>query len=123
MALRCRRYSGPAYDSLAEGAIRDAISYVAQTFRVNNRPNPTMDKDDKLGRLISYQYRAFKNGDPNPVQQNALTACVLRELTKKKSTETKRATNQLAIGVFVFAMRSCEYLKVPQAEKRRTDVL
>ena len=30
---------------------------------------------------------------------------------------------QLGIGAFFFAMRSCEYLKVPACEKKRTDVL
>ena len=41
---------------------------------------------------------------------------------KRKQTETKRAIGQLGIGAFFSAMRSCEYLKVPQAEKRRTDI-
>ena len=123
MAMRCGRFSGPSFDSLAEGTIRSTISYVAQTFRENGRPNPTKDEDGELGRLLSRQYRAFKNADPPPVQQKALPACVLRELAKKTITETQKATTQLATGAFFFAMRSCEYLKVPQAEKRRTDIL
>ena len=48
---------------------------------------------------------------------------MLRELAKMAVTETQRAKSQLATGGFFFAMRSCEYLKVPQAEKRRTDIL
>ena len=39
------------------------------------------------------------------------------------ATEVQRATAQLGIGAFFFAMRSCEYLKVPASEKKRTDVL
>ena len=38
-------------------------------------------------------------------------------------TEKQRAIGQLAVGAFFFACRSCEYLKVPQAEKKRTDIL
>jgi hypothetical protein len=38
-------------------------------------------------------------------------------------TETQRAVTQLSIGGFFFACRSCEYLKVPRQERRRTDVL
>ena len=57
------------------------------------------------------------------MQQKSLPACVLIEVTKKKSTETQLAISQLSIGAFFFACRSCEYLKVPQAEKRRTDIL
>jgi len=48
---------------------------------------------------------------------------VFRELAKMGITETQKATSQLATGAFFFACRSCEYLKVPQAEKRRTDIL
>ena len=92
MALHCRRYSWPLYGSLAEGTLRGAISCVAQTFRDNGHSHPTRDEDDKLCRLLSRQYRAFKNEDPNPVQQKGLPACVLREVKKKKSTETQQAT-------------------------------
>lgn len=55
----------------------------------------------ELGRLLSCQYRAFRNDDPNPVQQKAIPAYIL----------------------IVVAMRSCEYLIVPQAGKRRTYIL
>ena len=88
MALRGGRFSGQAYDTLAEGTVRSAISYVAQTFRDNDRPNPTKDEDGELGRLLSRLYRSFKNDDPNPIQQKALPACVLRELAKLTSSET-----------------------------------
>ena len=73
---------GQAYDTLAEGTVRSAISYVAQTFRDNNRSNPTKDEYGKLGRLLSCLYRSFKNDDPNTVQQKTLLACVIRELAK-----------------------------------------
>ena len=123
MALREGRFSGQAYDQLAASTVQSTISYVAQTFRERGRPNPTKDEDGELGRLLSRQYRSFKNNDPPPVQQKALPACALREMAKLSITETQRATSQLAIGAFFFACRSCEYLKVPQAQKRRTDIL
>lgn len=123
MALREGRFSGHAYDTLAEGTIRNTISFVASSFRDNDRPNPTRDEDGELGRLLSRLFRAFRNGDPNPKQQKALPLGVLREMAKLQVTETQRALVQLAIGAYMFAMRSCEYLKVPQAEKRRTAIL
>ena len=77
MALHVGQLSGPAYGTLAEKTTRSTISYVAQTFRENGRPNPTKDKDGELGRLLSQQYRAFRNDDPNPVQQKSTPICVL----------------------------------------------
>ncbi len=44
-------------------------------------------------------------------------------MAKNQTTESARAISQLGIGAFFYAMRSCEYLKVQQAEKRRTDIL
>ena len=76
-----------------------------------------------LGRVLSRLFRAFRNKDPNPKQQKALPAQVLAMMYKRKDTETERAIGQLGIGAFFWAMHSCEYLLVPQAEKRRTDIL
>ena len=123
MALRQGRFSGPAYDTLVESTVRSTISFVSQKFREDDRPNPTKDEDGELGRLLSRLFRAFKNEDPNPKQQKALPIGVLRELAKLQVTESQKAITQLAIGAIFFAMRSCEYLSVPQAEKRRTAIL
>ena len=123
MALREGRFSGPSHGTLVESTIRGAISYVSQTFRENDRPNPTKDKDGKIGRVLSRQYRAYKNSNPNPKQQKSILICVVAEFFKKKATETQRATSQLAIGGFFYACRWCKYLMIPQAEKRRTNIL
>ena len=53
MAMRDARFSGPAHDTLAERTVRSTVSYVASTFRENDRPNPTKDEDGELGRLLS----------------------------------------------------------------------
>ena len=123
MALRERRFSAPSDAPLAESTIRGAIGHVARAFRDNDFSDPRKDEDGELGRLLQRQFRAFKNADPNPKQQKVLPASVIPEVQKKKSTETQKAIGQLAGGAFFFACRSCEYLKVPQAEKRRTDIL
>lgn len=44
-------------------------------------------------------------------------------MNKLSVTPIQIATIQLAIVGFFFAMRSCEYLKVPQANQHRTDIL
>ena len=55
--------------------------------------------------------------------KKALPICVLVKLSNMTFTETHISICQLAAGGFFFAMRSCEYLLVPQAEKRRTDII
>mmetsp|Transcript_17996 Transcript_17996/g.37727 ORF Transcript_17996/g.37727 Transcript_17996/m.37727 type:complete len:104 (+) Transcript_17996:87-398(+) len=74
-------------------------------------------------RILSRQFCAFKNEDPNPVQQKALPIKVLNKIAKQQTTEGEQATSQLTIGAFFFSCQSCEYVAVPQSEKRRTDVL
>eukprot|EP00957_Ditylum_brightwellii_P093136 7091070-Ditylum_brightwellii.AAC.1 len=111
MALREGRFSRKSHDTLAEGTVRGAVSYVTQTFRENDHPNPTRDNDGELGRLLSRQYKAFKNKDPKSKQQKALPIEVLKVVAKAKATESQRAVAQLAIGAFFFACKSCKYLK------------
>ena len=122
-ALRSGKFSGPSIETLAEVTIRNAISYVAATFRDKGRPNPTLDEDGELARILSRQFRAYRNTDPPVKQQKAIPACILLEMMKCDATERQKAIAQLAVGGFFFACRSCEYLKVPQSEKRRTDIL
>jgi hypothetical protein len=121
--LRNGRFSGPSHDTLVEDTIRGAVSYVASTFRENDRLNPTKDEDSELDRLLSRQYRAFRNEDPPVVHQKAVPVYVFWDLLKNKHTKTKKAIGQLGGPSFFFANISCEYLKIPQSEKRRTYIL
>ncbi len=123
MALRQGRFSQKSSEPLVESTIRSSISYVAQTFRENDRPNPTKDEDGELGRFLSRLFRAFKNQDPKPTQQKALPAVVLRQLSNMRFSESQIAIGELAIGAFFFACRSCEYLKVPAGEKKKIEIL
>ena len=82
MDMRGARFSGPAYDNLAEGTIRSAVSYVASTFQENDRPNPTIEDYGELGILLSRQFRAFRNDDPNPIQQKCVPPCIIRDSQK-----------------------------------------
>ena len=117
MALHEEWFSRRSDAPLAESTIRGSISFVSSPFRDNDHPNPTKDEDGDLTRVLSRLYRAFRNKDPNPKQQKALPAQVLAVMYKNKQTETQRAIGQLGFVASFWAMRSCEYLKVPQAEK------
>ena len=118
--VRDAEYSLLAYCVLASGTVRGAVDDVVLTFRDNQRKDPRLDPDGKSSRLLLRQYAGYKKTDPATKQQKALPACVLRELFKREKTEEGKAIRDLAIGAFFFAMRSCEYLKVPASETKKT---
>ena len=80
MAIREGVFSGRSHGNLAESKIRGAISYVSHNFRGNYRPNPTKDKDGEPERVLSRQYRAYKNSKPNPKQQKSIPICIVAEV-------------------------------------------
>ena len=71
--------------------IHSTLSYLVQTFRDNDRPNPTRNKDGQLERILSRIYRAWKNEDPPAKQQKALPIYVLREIAKMDLTEKTKS--------------------------------
>jgi hypothetical protein len=76
-----------------------------------------------LSVLLSRQFRSYRNDDPKEIQQKALPFIVLRELAKRQVSELDKAISQLTICAGFFACRSCEYLKVPRREMKRTKLL
>ena len=108
---------------MAESTIRSSISSLVSSFRESGRPNPTKDEDMELGWVLHRLFRAFKNDDPKIAHQKAVPISVISELGKRQNTETERSLAQLTVAAYFFACRSCEYLKVPQDEKRRTEIL
>ena len=49
--------------------------------------------------------------------------CIIAEMAKQKITELQQAIGQLTTVAIFFAMQSCEYLKVTQAEKQQPNIL
>ena len=80
MAVREGRFSRDCHEVLVEGTV--AMSHVVQAFRTVGRQNPTKDDDHKLSILLSRQFQANKNDDPQQKQQKALPFIVLDELAK-----------------------------------------
>jgi hypothetical protein len=106
------------------GSVRAAIDAVAASFRANNRVSPAHDPVTAgLAYVLQRQLKGYTNQDPSVTPQKALTPRVIRELTSINGTSLDEAINQLVHGAFFFAMRSCEYLKVPASETRRTKLL
>jgi hypothetical protein len=95
---------------------------VAQAYRAHERPSPCHEDGGKLHFLLERLLRRYKNFDPTPKGQKALTLSILREMSKVNFTPEDVATHESIRGAFFFAMRSCEYLKV-EGTKQRTKLL
>jgi len=72
-------------------------------------------------KTFQLQIRGYKKSDPPEQQQVALTGSIIRESNSLALTKLDKAMSELFTGAFFFAMRSCEYLKVPG--KWRTKLL
>jgi hypothetical protein len=105
-------------------SIRAALDAVAATFRANGHPSPIHDPVTfRLAFILQRQLKGYTNTDPGEKPQKAITPQVLRELTTIRHTTLDEAVSQLTVGAFFFAMRSCEYCKVPNSTERRTKLL
>ena len=103
MAVREGRFLLDRHEVLVEGTVRVAVSQVVQAFWTAGRQNPTKDDDHKLSILLSRQFRAYKNDDPQQKQQKALPFIVLDKLAKRQVMELDIALSQLTIGAAFFA--------------------
>eukprot|EP00978_Attheya_sp_CCMP212_P014756 scaffold37761_cov49-Attheya_sp.AAC.5 len=119
--VREAEYSTAAFSQLASATVKATVDYVAHTFDDNFKADPRRNSTGQTSRLLSMQYRGYKNQDPSAVQQKAITCSLLRQVGTNTSTIKDLAASQLANGAFFFAMRSCEYLTVTaKDEDRRT---
>jgi hypothetical protein len=112
VAVRQARFSRASHERLAAGTVNDTVQYVCTTFRESGYPNPSNDDNRQPAFILQWEFRLFKNTDPEEKHQKALPISVISELIHRDSTELKWATGKLATAGIFFAMRSCEYLKV-----------
>jgi len=67
------------------------------------------------------QFQGYKNVTK---QQKALPLSFIRKLNEQPDSDNiERAIAELSTGAIYFCMRSCEYLRVPDAESKRTKLL
>ena len=106
-----------------EGTVNATLSYVAQAFRADNRPDPRLDVDGKMCFLLQEQMRGYRNQDGSKMKQKALPMSVLRKFHSIAVSSRDKALAQLMIGAIFFAMRSCEYLKTSAEPTKRTKIV
>jgi hypothetical protein len=115
MAMQQARFLGPSHDRLVEGTIKNTISNVCLTFRENGMPN--------LTKVADGLPRAFRNENPNQVQQKVVPSWVILSIARINQSEFQLTLGQLVTVGFFFVMRSREYIKLPRAEEGRKRIL
>ncbi len=123
VAVREGKFSPPADGPLAKKSVSDTVNAVAATFRENGREDPHRDAERNVGRLLQQQLRSYSKNDPKAIQQKALPICVYCLLLASPAADLRHAISELAAAAHFWAMRSCKYSKVSQAEQRQTKQL
>ena len=96
---------------------------MAATFREHGRKDPKKDVNNNVARLLRQQLRSYKKDDPKTVEQKALPLCVIPLILSDRSSELQPAMGNLVAAAHFWAMRSCEYLKVPKPDQQQTKQL
>ena len=104
--------SGQARATVQEGSIRAALDALASTYWENELLSPTYDNAGHLNYLLRCQLKGFKNSDPSPTPQKAVSPTVIRAIASGTNTPLDRAIDQLVVGAFFFTMHSWEYSSV-----------
>jgi len=105
--------------SLKADSVRASLDFVAQAFKLANRPDPRLDSNGKLVFILQRQLQGYKSADPGETPQVAVTGSVLRKFYNLSISPRDKALCELFIGAFFFAMRSCEYIKVQGPRKTK----
>ena len=122
-AIRERCFSIPGHDPLYMGTVKTTVDNVSQVFRDHGYPDPRLDEDKVVARILQQQYHGYKEKDPGERQEKAIPLSMLRHAIEISTTPLETACAVLAGGALFFCMRSCEYVKVPDQHDKKTKLL
>ena len=103
--------------------VATTLNNVSTTFRQCSFRNPTLDEDGMKSILISRQVKGYRKVDPATKHQLALPFSCFKTIYNKQDSNLNLVLGQLIAGALFFAMRSCEYSKVPKSDDRKTKIL
>jgi hypothetical protein len=91
-----------------------ALDAVVSTYRANKLPSPIHDNASRTPPLDAAKQleKGFKNSDPSPIPQKAVSPTVIHAITSATDTLLDRAIGQLIVGTFFIAMSPCKYSSV-----------
>jgi len=111
------RYSTKNHPKLKSESVRATL---AQTFKLADKPDPRLDRENKFAFILQCQLRSYANTNKPVTPQAAITGSILREFyILSISSSSDKALCKLFIGAFFFAMQSCEYVNVSRYRKTK----
>jgi len=118
-AVRTAEYSGNRDHPLAASTVRDTVSALSAAFAENDRDDPVLNSQGKTHRVLQLQFNSYRNDDPSPKCQRALTLDFIIRIFLDQGTPVDCCFGPLLIMAFFFALRSCEYLNVTGPRKTK----
>ena len=92
---------------------------VAEVFRANRRPDSRHYLSRNIDDNLRLQYRGYANTDPPTKQQKAITPSFYRHNYNRSTTQSQKVLRTLSIAAFLWACRSCEYVKATFDQKTK----
>ena len=122
-AVRRNFFGRTKKETLLAGSVKDTLRHVHQVFRLNGFGDPGADESGRTALRISRILNSYKKEDPNTINQCTIPLLIFKYLKLNVRSTKNRHLSLLAGGALFFGMRSCEYLKTPNADKKQTKLL
>ena len=117
--LRSNRFGRTKRTYLRAKTVSSIVGSVCSTFRSNFRDDPSLDSAGRPTPALKRQIASYEVTDPSERHQKALPIRISKALWEAQSNPLGAAIGQLTTGAFFFAMRSCEYCRVPVPGKTK----
>ena len=109
---------------LVEGTFLTILVHMVQIFRANNRYGPRLNHGGNAWYILQRQYRGYNSQDQAKKKSKSPLMMLFRKILDLAVTRKESTPLQLYIGVLLFTIKSCEYLKCTHSEGyKRTNIL
>ena len=122
-AIRRNLFGKTKKKVLLAGSVKDTLRHVRQVFRSNGLDDPGADDSDRTALRITRILSSYEKADPNTSNQSALPLIFFEHMRLNDKTRKSKHLGLLAGGALFFGIRSCEYLKPKNANKKQTRLL
>jgi len=105
--VREGRYSTKNHPKLKSESVRATLDCVAHTFKLADKPDPRLDRENKFAFILQRQLRSYANTDKPVTPQAAITGSILREFYKLSIS----SSSDKALCKFTYSRVRGDYLR------------